>query len=151
MNILEFKQFNIKSGTYRKIKFKSEIKPLAAHKNDLIEKVSTGVFRIGLNYNNIKSVKESETENFETKNRILPYGQYLIKNKIIEYKDELYLRLYTTNNKNHKCDIKYYYNGRETSLKWLVDNKIVSSTLLNKEHNPLILFNIKLKNLIDIY
>ena len=130
-------------GTFIKMEYKSNPTPLAAHKGDLIEKVSKGVYRLGITYANMKV----------NANRItgpLKSGQWRngLENYIIDSVDKKgiqksKLRVYTT---KHKTITKWFLNGVETTKQWLIDNGYISSA----QSGPRLCFDVLIDNIISI-
>ena len=136
----------IKKGTFVTIAFKSYPKPLSAHKNDVIEKFTCGVYRIGISYINMKINEDKVVTN-------LPYGQYdpdyqnyiiTHTNKSGEYKE--FLRIYTTQNHKHNPKTFYKLNGEIVTKEFLIENGYISAS----KSNPTSVFNVEIKNLISI-
>jgi hypothetical protein len=146
---MEFSTFqekskNIKRGKYTTLEFKSIKAPTKAFKDYKIEKVTSGVFRLGISYARLEENKGRET--FNKMN-----GEWVpeMHNLVSTYKDNLKLRVYTTKNYKHKRQVKWYLNGEETTYKYLIDNGIMKDE--NKSSSgPLLMFDIKLDNLIKI-
>lgn len=71
-----------------------------------VYKTSTFTARLGVNYDNIKEVKERRADGRAPEvNQGLPWGEWLIPNFIITHKGSYYLRYTTTN--NSKAEVEY--------------------------------------------
>lgn len=137
MTINEFTtiQNKIKKGCFYKIEYKS-IKEL---KGNTIEKHTNGVFKMGINYKNLKVNKDKETKS-------LPYGEWEITNFIIKHKDSFQLRLYPSQCKKHKTKSFYLLNGNP-----ITKNELLEMGLLKEQDKKeIVCFNIKLENLKSI-
>lgn len=128
---MEFKELTeiikkIKKGTFIKIGYKTDKKPLAAFKDSTIEKVSNGVYRLGISFSNMK-------QNINRVTGPLPWGQWMAgyEGYIVEHKDKKYLRVYIDS--VHHTTSKWLLNGVETTEDYLVDNKIIGK----QNHTPL--------------
>lgn len=132
-------------GSYVKMVWKSPKKTLKGHSQDIVEKVSVGVNRLGLTYSNLKSVNRPSNG--------IEYGEFMenLENFIIECNNGNYLlRVYTSKCKNHKVKSVYYLNGEPTTKEYLIANGICSESALKSSGDSLDCFNIKLENLISI-
>ena len=131
-------------GSYVKMVWKSPKKTFKTHSGDIVEKVSVGVNRLGVDYSHLKSVNRPANE--------LSYGEYMkgLEKFIIEYNGSYLLRVYPSKSKNHKIKSTYYLNGKPTTKEYLIANGICSESMLSGSTNELDCFNIKLDNLISI-
>jgi hypothetical protein len=132
------------NGSYVKMEWKSVKKTLKAHKSDIVEKVSVGVNRLGIEYSNLSSVNRPSQG--------LAYGEFMenLEKFIIEYKGTYYLRVYPSKSSSHKITSVYYLNGEPTTKEYLIENGICSESALKGSTDELDCFNIKLDNLISI-
>lgn len=108
----------IKKGAFTKISQKTTKKPLAKYADSTIEKYTDLVVRMGISYPNMK----------QNQNRVtgpLPWGKWMAgyENYLIEHKGKVYLRLYKGS--VHKEKSVWYLNGKETTQKYLEENKII--------------------------
>ena len=143
----------LKKGVYTYCEYKSEPTPLKEHKDAKIVKVSSGVYRFGISYANIKEVKESGKEIGP-----LPFGKwednlanYVIThtkqdNKTKEMIISKYLRFYTT--KHHHTKTQWYLNGEKVSVDMLVANGYISESKAKSEHKDL--FIVPIQNVIRV-
>lgn len=144
--ILNQKLQNIKGGRYVKMTFESIKEPADAFKNCVIEKITTGVFRLNIKYANLK-VNEGRTE-FKKLN-----GTWVenMENLIFESKGNKKLRIYTTNNKKHKGRTKWLLNGVETTYEHLVEKGILQEKDQKSNGNkPVPCFWVRLEHVISI-
>lgn len=117
---------------------------------DDVSKSVRMVGRIGIEYDNMKSVQEKrESGELPAENRGLPWGQFEIYPYLIEHKGEHYLRLYKGTSDKVFPKVAWLKNGAEVSkdevapllLKSELDSKdgdcfcvnVVSVTRLHKE------------------
>ena len=110
MNLDSF--FNNK-GQFISVMFKSEKKPAAIHKGTLLEKRIEGVFRAGIDFGNLGSVKEGIANGERGEVQPLPFGEWLKFPYLIQYKETQYVRLYPT--KNCVLKVQYLVNGVEST------------------------------------
>lgn len=123
-----------KNGRNVKITYQSD-------KGNGIIKVTTGVYRLGVNYSHIKSVIAKNGGKVNP----LPYGKWLIENLIIDNNGKYQVRI-TQASMDFKPSSKYLLNGKETSK----DSLIQSGLLKDKPHTASNVFNVKLENIIQI-
>jgi hypothetical protein len=105
-------------GQFVSVTFKSEKKPSAKHKNVKLEKLVSGVFRAGIDFANLGSVKQGIESGERNEVQELPWGTWLQFPYTITHNEETYIRLYPTN--NCKLNVTYLLNGVETTKNdWL--------------------------------
>jgi len=101
------------SGQFISATFKSEKKPAAKHKGTLLEKRIEGVFRAGIDFGNLGSVKDAIANGERGEVQPLPFGEWLKFPYLIQYKETQYVRLYPT--KNCVLKVQYLINGVEST------------------------------------
>lgn len=140
-----FKDFQSKYqiGSYVRCEWKSKKDTTAKHKDGKVIKISNGVVRLGVKYENLQSIKEKGI-----KVQPLTYGEYVKGSEryLIEHKGQKYVRLYTSKSKNHKTHSKYLLNGVEVDRQYLIDNGVCTEKMLGSS-KELDCFNVKLENL----
>lgn len=143
--ILNQKLQNVKGGRYVKMTFESIKEPTEAFKDCIIEKITTGVFRLNIKYANLK-VNEGKTEFRKLS------GEWVenMENLIFESKGNRKLRIYTTNNKKHKRRTKWLLNGVETTYEYLVKKGILQEKDQKNNGKPVPCFWVKLEHVINI-
>ena len=104
--------FNNK-GQFISAIFRSEKKPAAIHKGTILEKRIEGVFRAGINFENLGSVKDGIEKGERGEVQSLPFGQWLKFPYLIEHNETQYVRLYPT--KNCVLKVQYLVNGVEST------------------------------------
>lgn len=135
----------IKAGTYTKIKHQREIDISKKHPNETLLKISSGVYRIGINYANLIENKNKVIGEATWGENVKGYERYFKKH---QKKDALetsyYLKVFTT--KHHRTFTYYILNNEIVSKKYLIENGYI------KEEKPkeLLMFTIELKNIIQI-
>lgn len=134
---------NIKKGTFVKMTYKSVKKPLAAHKGDLIEKVSSGVYRLGITYANMKINAEKITGPMNSGEWKRGFENYIINDLDKNGNETHKLRVYTT---KHKTTSKWYLNGVETTKEWLETNGYIGK----QTSKPTPLFNVFVENVLAL-
>lgn len=139
----EFKK-TYKVGTYVSACWSSQKKTLKGHKEDIVTKVSKGVVRLGIDFSHMKTVNRVANS--------LAYGEYMkgLEKFIIEYNENLYLRMYPSFSKTHKVKSMYFLNGEPTTKDYLITNGICSESMLKSSSENVDCFNIKLENLISL-
>lgn len=106
---------------------------------NVVEKISSGVVRLGIKYSNLKSNKDIVTKE-------LPYGTYAIQDYLIEHNGNYQVRLYPSVCKNHRVFVEYLLNGKPTTKQELIAMGLVD----NKPSKARTCFNVKLENLISL-
>jgi len=144
MNALD--KFFAAKGQFVKVSFSTEKKPAAAHKGTILRKETTGVFRAGINFANLKSVQEGIANGERGDVQPLPWGQWVRFPYLIEHKGSSYLRLYPA--VNGKVVVSYSVNGQS------VDKDTFLSFLTPCEQRrpdePLECFTVKADNVVSI-
>lgn len=120
--------------TSREVKVRKGCVPLV--------KMSTFQARVGVNYDNITSVKEKRVSGVipET-NQGLPWGEWEIFPYVIKHKDEKYVRCTVFN--GNKGSTKYFRGGVEVSLD-SVKEDMLASELSEKSGD---VFNVKVSSI----
>lgn len=130
----------IRKGTFQKFKFKGGIKGI---ENSL--KITKMVGVIGIEYENKASVK-LERANGKEKTTRTYNDKIIVPNTIFEAKDgRKKLRIYVSNNKNHRAKSKYYVNGVEFTKQEMLDMGMKVS-----KSRECICFEVFLENIISI-
>lgn len=107
MTLEQIKEFfkNYKKGTFIHIEFKTKKVLAKKYGEPLFEKETSGCYRLGLKYANLKA----------NKNKVIgerPWGvnvEYL-ENYLLEHNGKYYLKVFTT---HHKSKSRYFINGEE--------------------------------------
>jgi hypothetical protein len=143
-------------GQYVGVSFKSEVQPSAKFKSFKLEKRTRAVVRAGINYANLKTVKEG-IENGE-RGEVQPIwngkGQWVNFPYLLQHVDskEFYLRLYPSQNNIPQVD--YLVNGVEVTkdhfMEFLTPSKVREMTERHKGSETAECFTIKTKNILDI-
>ena len=132
-------------GQFIKVSFQTEKKPAAAHKGTILKKITNGVFRAGINFANLKTVKEGIENGERGDVQPLPWGNWIRFPYLIEHKGEQYVRLYPAN--GGKVNVQYFVNGQA------VEKAVFNSYLTPSEANrtdPAECFTIKADNIISL-
>lgn len=113
MNILE-RIKNKRKGAFTSVVFRSTNKPSAQFKGVNLEKITTCVVRLGIQYANLSSVKVAIENGERGEVGSLPWGNWVegYENLLISHKDSLYVRFYSAPNDVHT---KYLVDGKEVS------------------------------------
>lgn len=137
--------FLANSGQFASVTFKSNPKPAAEFKGVVLEKVTTGVFRSGVNFANLTSVKEGIANNERGEVQPLAWGEWVNFPFVIAHKGERFLRLTTVNGAKSKSVFKV--NGVEVNRdefeKFLVPSARSGAKAATE------VFNIKESNLVS--
>ena len=156
-NFVSLEGFFSNKGRFISAIFKTEKKGAAAHKAVRLEKRTEGVFRAGLNYANLNSVKEGIANGEREEVGSLPFGRwerfpYTILHTPAKTTQEIrYVRLYPTNNENQRVKVQYLANGVE------VTKEVFASYLTPSERKEMLeggkeveCFNVKHGNLLKL-
>ena len=100
--------FNCK-GQFLSVSFTSEVKPKASFKNVKLTKQTEGVFRAGINFENLSVVKEGIESGERGEVQSLPWGTWEHFPYTILHNDQRYIRLYPTENAHLK--VQYLVDG----------------------------------------
>jgi hypothetical protein len=113
MSTIDLAKITNAHGQFVSVSFKSVKKPSAKFKGVLLEKVSNGTFRAGINFANLGSVKEAIANGERGEVQSLPWGEWVSFPYLIAHKGEQYVRLYPS--VGHKVEVKFFVNGAEVS------------------------------------
>jgi hypothetical protein len=98
-------------GQFAKCAFTSTVKGAAAHKDKALTKETVGVFRSGIDYANLKTVKDGIASGERGEVESLPWGEWALFPFIIVHKESEYLRLYPV--PNAAMEVTYKVDGVE--------------------------------------
>lgn len=149
--MVEKKLKGYRKGTYCSITFGKRLEMLNEYYGK-VEKITSGVFRLGIDYSHIHSVKNSHISDFvESTEHKLPWGEWADdKGYFITHKGNDYLRIYPVLY-NRKCNIKteYYLNGEKISLEY-AKKLCKKSEFSEKSDKEPTCFTIKVENIQSI-
>lgn len=121
-------------GQFFKMSYISDVPVTAQAKRNgvTVMKYTTGTFRWGINYKNLRTVKIKDSMIFgESVTHELPWGEWDPEHKglIINHNNKQYVRLYTSPNKNKST---FYLNGRPIEIEDLKKLEVVQNSYWNK-------------------
>jgi hypothetical protein len=128
-------------GQFASVTFKSNPKPAAAFKGVVLEKIVTNVFRAGVDFANLASVKEGIASNERGEVQPLAWGSWVNFPFVIEHKGERFLRLTSA---GKKAFVVFKVNGvtvgKDEFESFLVpsarsENKVATEVISIKESN----------------
>jgi hypothetical protein len=135
-------------GQFASVTFKSNPKPAASSKGVMLEKVTTGVFRAGINFANISSVKDGIASNERGEVQPLAWGEWVNFPFVIAHKGENFLRLTVASGK--VMSVTFSVNGVEVSREEFETHLIPSARSEAKaDKAPVEVITIKEANLIS--
>jgi len=141
------------SGKHVPVTFKTEGKPAAKFKGTKLEKLTEGTYRVGINFENLKGVREG-IESGERGEVQAPKGKKWVVfpfhlQNLAETTD--YLRLYfPTGGFIQRPSVVYYVDGQVVE-KDVYNSYLTTSDAKPKERDPnLDCFDVKMENLISI-
>ena len=125
-----------RNGQFFNISYVSDLPMTAKAKREGVValKITKATVRKGISYKNMKSVQERLGDRINEP-LDLPWGIWVPEHKglLIEHKGKIYLRLYSSPNKNKSV---YLVNGKEVSLDELKSMGIVQNSYWNKTGKP---------------
>jgi hypothetical protein len=133
------------SGQFASVTFKSNPKPAAEFKGVVLEKVTKGVFRSGVNFANLGSTKAEFASGERTEVQPLAWGEWDNFPFVIKHKGERFLRLTTVNGAKSKS--QFFVNGTEVARNEFESFLVPSARSSAKA--PTEVFNIKEANLVS--
>lgn len=133
------------AGKFASVTFKSNPKPAAAFKGVVLEKTTVGVFRSGVNFANLASVKDGIANEERGPVEPLAWGVWEKFPFVIAHKGERFLRLTKVNGLKSKSTFKV--NGVEVGKDEFEGFLVESAKSANK--SPTDVFNIKEANLVS--
>lgn len=146
MNAIDLAKITNATGQFVSVSFKSTKKPASAFKGTVLEKVSNGVFRAGINFANLSSVKESIAQGERGEVQSLPWGEWVQFPYTIAHKGEQYVRLYPA--VNAKVEVTYFVNG--VSVNKDEFNSFLTPSDAKPSEKPLECFTVKASNILAI-
>ena len=129
----------IKKGTFVKIVYRGDIKGVNG------EKITQIVGRMGIIYNNTQAYKNKPQNEEKTPRKYV--DEIVVPNLLFKSKDgRLKVRIYTSNNINHRAKSKYYVDGMEVSKQELLEQGVIKPS----KPRECICFEVFLDNIISI-
>jgi hypothetical protein len=102
-------------GQYISLTIRSQSTPAAAHRNIKLEKIISNKYRAGIQFKNLKSVKESIESSERDDVQPLRWGKWKTYPYVIEHKGKEYVRLYPSTNSDTGMEITYLVNGKQVN------------------------------------
>lgn len=133
---------------YVKCTYRTEKKPKASFKGTQLVKVTSGVFRSGIAYENLQEVKEGIASGERGEVQPLPYGEWDNYPYTIKHNDKIQYRMYPTNNKTHRPKSKYFVDGNLVSNEEFAGYLTPSAAEKMLNPTPTPCFNVKEENII---
>lgn len=143
-----------KKGTIISVEYKSNptLNAVAKKSGITLEKYTTTTGRFGVNYNNIKAVKEQrelDKQNGVVRQQKTIWWNWLNNNTIKEHTINGNKYLTITTSKLAKPKVKYVLNGKEISKEELQKQNIVINSYWS-EKEPIQQYDININNIISI-
>jgi len=102
------------TGPHIALVFKSKGKPSSSYKGAVLEKITEGAFRAGIDYANLSEVKEAIAKGERGEVEPLPWGEWSMFPYHITHKGKSYFRFYpSTGGMIQKPKVTYFVNGEE--------------------------------------
>lgn len=142
-----------KNGQFFKASYVSDLPMTAAAKRNgvIALKYTTGTFRKGLNYNNLKSVQQKRMDGtLPSTPEKLPWGSWDARwpGLVIEHKDKLYVRFYSSPNRPKST---YYLNGKPISKEELMALGVVQNSYWKKGDTAPDCITVNIANIQEIF
>lgn len=109
-----------------------------------VYKETYGLYRLGVNYSNITSVIAKGLGG----GHLHDGDKWLFFPYAIECEKGIKIRLTNTYNPFAHHSTKYYYKGEEVTKEFLLENKLVAPSKLNRKHGVIDTFTVFLDNII---
>jgi hypothetical protein len=139
----------VKPGTYVTLTWVSEKQPAAAHKGTRLAKQTTAVCRVGIDYANLKSVKDAIAAGERGDVEPLPWGTWQDFPYTIEHKGNMYVRLYPKREGDRtQTSSVYFVNDVEVDKETFESYMTPSNRA--KEERDLACFTVKAMNLTHV-
>ena len=135
-------------GQYISLITKSEVQPAAAHKGVYLEKITSNKYRAGIQFKNLKSVKDAIEAGEREEIQPLRWGKWKKYPYIVEHKDKEYIRLYPSTNSDSGIEVKYKVNGKEVPRSEF--NAYLKPSDLNKQGVMPECYMVALDNILEI-
>jgi hypothetical protein len=135
-------------GQYISLNIKSEPKPAASYKDVRLEKHTSSKFRAGIEFQNLKSVKDAIESKERGEVQPLPWGQWKKYPYIIEHKEKEYIRLYPAVNSSSGTEVKYIVDGNEVDKSTF--NKYLKPSDVAKQGTTPECFCVAIENVFEV-
>ena len=134
-----------KKGQFIELSFQSQGEPSAEHKHRALTKVSKGIYRTGVDFANLSSVKEAIAKGERGEVQPLSWGVWKVFPFIIGHKGNDYCRI--TTSPSHTPSVSYFVDGVEVSKEHYLSLLPPSK---RKPSEPSEVFTIKAENIIKV-
>lgn len=134
-----------KKGQFIELSFQSNGEPSAEHKGRILTKVTKGIYRTGVDFANLSSVKEAIAKGERGEVQSLAWGAWKVFPFIIGHKGSDYCRI--TTSPSHKPSVAYFVDGVEVSKEHYLSMLPPSK---RKPSEPSEVFTIKAENIIKV-
>ena len=140
---------NARKGQFIRLSYRSNPKPSAKFKAVVLEKVSTGIYRTGVDFANLSAVKEGIADGLRGEVQSLPEGQSwaVFPFVIRTAKGGELLRITTA--EGQRAEVVFKADGVEVS-KVQFESYLNPSARSDAKTEPLLVFTIKAENLISV-
>lgn len=114
-----------------------------------IRKVTVTTVRAGLDYSSLTAVEALRASgDLPSEPQPLPWGEWINFPYTISHKDEIYIRLYPSENAN--TQVSYFMNDKEVSYEDVEEFLLASEKRKENSESPLCI-TVKLKDMIELY
>lgn len=149
-NMLIAKLQNKNKGQWMICRWTSDLPVKAIYKKQgfVVNKTTIATVRVGISYQNTKSVQAKVKKGYELKHE-LNWGGWSVDypGLLIEHKGNIYLRMYNSPNKPKSV---YFLNGKEISKEELINKGIVQDSYWKKSNESVDCFTVNVTNIEEI-
>ena len=136
-----------RKGQFIELTFRSTPTPNKDNKGKVLVKETSGIFRTGINYANLKPIKEAVEAGERDEVGSLPWGAWAVFPLVIVNGEKEYLRI--TISPFHRPSVRYSVDGVEVSKEHFESN-LPPSKRSKPEDKPTLIFNIEAGNLVGV-
>lgn len=124
------------------------IKAMYKKQGVVVNKTTTATVRVGISYQNMKSVQAKVNRGHELKHE-LSWGKWSEEypGLLIEHKGNTYLRMYNSPNKPKSS---YFLNGKPISKEELINSGVVLDSYWKKSNESVDCFTVNITNIEEI-
>jgi len=134
-------------GRYTGLRYGKVIKTRKGVETGEIVKITSARVRVGINYDNMKSVKEGrESGALPAKNAGLPWGEWEIFPFVIKHKEKRYFRF--SLDSGSRFNTSYFLNGKKVSKEYVQSVALASE--FPKREGEFTVMNVSEENILKI-
>lgn len=124
------------AGQFTKMRFTTEKKPSAKFKGRKLLKQIEGLFRAGIQFQNLGAVKEAVEAGERPEVGKLPWGEWVNYPYVIEHKGQRYTRLYPPHARDENGKLVASWKAGQLKVTYMIDGQTVSKEDFEALLNP---------------